>query len=72
MIEHVLTLEMVAGAGDAPPMSKTALNAGLRELIAEAYRDLKPIEQAPFEITNWAPDTAEPAKLATYALQATE
>ena len=56
VVEHVLALEMCEGAGDMPPMNKEALHAGLRELIDEAYHELKPIEDAPFAVTNWDPD----------------
>ena len=56
VVERILALEMVEGAGDMPPMNKAALHAGLRELIDESYHDLKPIEDAPFAVTNWDPD----------------
>ncbi len=39
------------------PDHEAALNAGLRELIDEAFHDLKPIEDAPFPVTNWEPDS---------------
>ena len=55
VVEHVLALEMCEGAGDVPPRSKVALHAGLRDLIDEAFYELKPIEDAPFAVTNWEP-----------------
>ena len=59
VVEHVLVLEMVAGAGDVPTMNAVALHTGLRELIDEAFYELKPIEDAPVEISGWEP-TDEP------------
>ena len=57
VVEHVLALQMLEAADDMPPMNEAALNAGLRELIDEAFHDLKPIEDAPFAINSWEPDS---------------
>lgn len=75
VVEHMLALQMLEAADDLPTMSEAALYAGLRELVDEAYHDLKPIEDAPVAVTNWEPDTdtqTEPAELATCTPQATE
>lgn len=56
VVEHILALKGLEAAGDIPPMNKAALMAGLCELIELSYADLKPIEDAPFEISNWEPD----------------
>ena len=67
MVERLLALEGVAGAGDVTPLIGRPHIDGLRDLIDEAYHELKPIEDAPFEITSWEPEkpdgerTAPPA-----------
>ncbi len=60
VVERLLALEGLAGAGDCTPLIGSPHLAGLRDLIDEAYHDLKPIEHAPFAITNWEPDPDDP------------
>ena len=77
VVERLLELEGLVDADDRE--HENAVHAGLHTLIMEAYDDLEPIGDAPFEITGWEPDsdkqpepdepggerTAPPAKMST-------
>jgi len=59
VIERLLSLEGMESADLVPSVDELSVQAGIHELIYEAYETLEPVTQAPAEISSWEPEQAE-------------
>ena len=55
VVERMLALEGLDAADVIPPMDALSIQAGIHELIYDAWETLEPVTHAPGEIANWEP-----------------